>query len=37
MTLERTASPIKVTCPPCLFWLPPWEDVNRSTTQIYGT
>jgi len=21
--------------PPCLFWLPPWENVNRSTTLIH--
>jgi len=30
MTLERTSSHIKVTCPPCLFRLPPWENENRS-------
>jgi len=36
MTLERAASHIKVTCPPCLFWLLPWENVNRSTTLIYS-
>ena len=23
---------IKVTHSPCLFWLPPWQNVNRSTT-----
>jgi len=34
MTLERTASHVKVTRPPCLFQLPPWEYVNRSTTLI---
>ena len=33
--LERAASHIKVTCPPCLFWLPPWENVNQSTTLIH--
>ena len=33
--LERAASHIKVTCPPCLFQLPPWENVNRSTTLIH--
>ena len=33
--LERSASHIKVTCPPCLFRLPPWENVNRPTTLIY--
>jgi len=37
MALERATSHIKVTHPPCLFWLPPWENVNRSTTLIYGT
>ena len=30
--LERAASHIKGTRPPCLFRLPPWENVNRSTT-----
>ena len=30
--LERAASHIKVTRPPCLFRLPPWENVNRPTT-----
>ena len=25
---------IKVTCPRCLFWLLPWENINRSTTLI---
>jgi len=36
ITLERAASHIKVTCicPPCLFRLPTWENVNRSTTLI---
>jgi len=29
MTLERAASHLKVTHPPCLFQLPPWENVNR--------
>ena len=29
MALERAASHIKVTHPPCLFQLPPWENVNR--------
>ena len=33
--LERVASYIKVTRPPCLFQLPPWENVNRSTIPIY--
>ena len=33
--LVRAASHIKVTRPPCLFWFPPWEDVNRSTTLIH--
>jgi len=28
-------SHIKVTHPPCLFQLSPWENVNRSTTLIY--
>jgi len=26
-TLARAASHSKVTYPPCLFWLPPWENV----------
>ena len=26
---------MKVTRPPCSFWLPPWENVNRSTTLSY--
>jgi len=30
--LERAASHIKVTYPHCLFWLLPWENVNRLTT-----
>jgi len=30
--LERAVSHIKVTHPPCLLWLLPWENVNRSTT-----
>ena len=34
--LERVASHVKVTFPPCLFRLPPWENVNRSTTLIYS-
>jgi len=34
MTFERAASNIKVTCPPCLFWLPSWEYVTQSTTLI---
>jgi len=34
MTFERAASNIKVTCPPCLFWLPSWEYVNQSTALI---
>ena len=33
--LERAASHIKVTHPPCLFQLSPWENVNRSTTLIH--
>jgi len=33
--LERAANHIKVTHPPCLFQLPPWENVNRSTTPIH--
>jgi len=33
--LKGTASHIKVTHPPCLFQLPPWENVNRSTTPIH--
>ena len=33
--LERATSHIKVTRPPCLFQLPPWENVNRSTTLIH--
>jgi len=33
--LERAASHIKVTHPPCLFRLPSWENVNRSTTLIH--
>ena len=28
MALERATSHIKVTHPPCLFQLPPWENVN---------
>jgi len=35
MALERAASHIKMTHPRCLFQLPPWENVNRSTTLIY--
>ena len=30
--LERAASHIKVTSPHCLYWLLPWENVNRLTT-----
>jgi len=37
MALERPASHVKVTCPPCLFRLLAWEKVNRSTTLIYST
>ena len=37
MALERVASHIKMTCLHCLFQLPPWENVNRSTTLIYHT
>jgi len=37
MTLERTASHIKVTRPPCLVGLLPWENVNRSTTLTDST
>jgi len=33
MTIGSAASH-KVTCPPCLFQLPPWENVNRSTALI---
>ena len=33
--LERAANHIKVTHPPCLFRLPPWENVNRSITLIH--
>ena len=33
--LERAAIHIKVTRPPCLFRLPPWEYVNRSTTLLH--
>jgi len=29
--LQKAASHIKVTCPPYLFRLLPWENVNRST------
>jgi len=36
-SLERATSHIKVTCPTCLFRLPPWENVDRSTTLIYPT
>jgi len=36
MAPERATSHIRVTHPPCLFWLPPWENVNRSTTLIYS-
>jgi len=35
MALERAASHIKVTCSPCLFQLPPWENGNRLTTLIH--
>ena len=35
--LERATSHIKMTHPPCLFRLLPWENVNRSTTLIYCT
>jgi len=34
---KGATSHIKVTRPPCLFQLPPWENVNRSTTLIYST
>ena len=39
MALERVASHINVTCPcpPCLFRLPPWVNVNHSTTLINST
>ena len=37
MAHERAASHIKVTYPPCLFQLPPWGNVNRSTTLINNT
>ena len=37
MALERAASRIKVTCAPRLFWLLPWENVNRSTNLIKFT
>ena len=33
--LQRATSHIKVTHPPYLFLLLPWENVNRSTTLIY--
>ena len=33
--LERPTSHIKVTRPPCLFWLLPWENVNRPATLIH--
>ena len=33
--LERATRHIKVTHPPCLFWLRSWENINRSTTLIY--
>ena len=33
--LETATSHIKGTRPPCLFWLPPWENVNRSTTLVH--
>jgi len=33
--LERAANHIKGTCPSCLFRLPPWENVNRSTTLMH--
>jgi len=29
MALERAASHIKVTHPPCLFQLPPWKNVKQ--------
>ena len=32
LKLERAASRIKERSPPCLFRLPPWENVNRSIT-----
>ena len=35
---SKGSSHIKVTHPaPCLSWLPPWENVNRSTILIYST
>ena len=34
--LERVTSHIKGTRPPCLFQLPPWENLNRSTTLIHS-
>jgi len=37
MVLERAASHIKVTRPPFLFRLLPWENVKRSTALIYCT
>ena len=33
--LERAASHIKGKRPPCLFWFPPYVNVNRSTTVIH--
>ena len=33
VTLERDPSHIKVTHPPCLFWLLPWENVNNPNLQ----
>ena len=36
MALDKATSHIIVTHPSCFFWLPPWENVNRSTTLIYS-
>ena len=37
VTLERAASHLKVIYSPCLFWLPPWENVYRSANLVYST
>jgi len=36
MALDKATSHIIVTHPSCFFWLPPWENKNRSTTLIYS-
>jgi len=37
MALERAASNIKETHPPCFFWLLPWENVTTPMHSIWVT